>query len=130
MFDHVMKEPIKSTSHLSRVKTMLASSPLGRRRHMSSGSIPATANAVLVSPHNGLVWGVPLDKLVIQNKSKHQVPFIVEKIIEYVEEHGMLNCCHGTSVMLLLLGLHQEGLYRVNGNAKVIEKLKASFDKS
>ena len=26
-------------------------------------------------------------------------------------------------------GLDQEGLYRVNGNARTIEKLKASFDK-
>lgn len=33
-------------------------------------------------------------------------------------------------MLLSLLGLSQEGLYRVNGNVKVIEKLKASFDKS
>ena len=114
---------------------MLSASPLGRRRHTSFGNISSTAitsDAVLVSPHNGLVWGVPLDKLVIQNKSKHHVPFIVEKIIEYVEEHGMLGCYHSSSsdVMVLLLGLCQEGLYRVNGNARVIEKLKASFNKS
>lgn len=127
------KEPIKSTSHLSRVKTMLSSSPLGRRRHGSSGNIPAatTADTKLASSRCGLVWGVSLDKLVNQNKSKHQVPFIVEKIVEYVEKHGMDGFCIISScIVIMLLGLCQEGLYRVNGNAKVIEKLKVSFDKS
>ena len=135
LFDHVMKEPVKSTSQLSRVKTMFSASPLGRRRHGSSGNIPAAvvaANAAVTSPHNGLVWGVPLDKLVVQHASKHNVPFIVERIVEYVEKHGMFECYHGTSGdrILFLLGLRQEGLYRVNGSAKIIEKLKASFDKS
>ena len=32
-------------------------------------------------------------------------------------------------VCLLCAGMDQEGIYRVNGNAKAIEKLKASFDK-
>ena len=110
---------------------MLSSSPLGRRRHFSSGNIPTTAITSAVIPaHNGVVWGVPLDTLVTQNKSIHHIPFIVQKIVEYVEKHGMLSCYHGTSDHVMLLGLCQEGLYRVNGNAKVIEKLKASFDKS
>ena len=131
-FNISLKEPIKSASHLSRMKTMLTSSPLGRRRHTSSGSISAAAiTSDVLSQHNGLIWGVPLDTLVIQNNSIYHVPFIVEKIIEYVEKHGMLGCYHGTSdYVMMLLGLCQEGLYRVNGNAKVIEKLKASFDKS
>ena len=33
-------------------------------------------------------------------------------------------------IIKIFLGLRQEGLYRVNGNARVIEKLKVSFDKS
>ena len=68
---------------------MLSSSPLGRRRHGSSGNIPATVMADTKS-YNGLIWGVSLDKLVAQHKSKHQVPFIVEKIVEHVEKHGMI----------------------------------------
>ena len=70
---------------------MFSSSPLGRRRHSSSGNVPATVTADTKS-HNGLIWGVSLDKLVAQHKCKHQVPFIVEKIVEYVEKHGMLDC--------------------------------------
>ena len=130
-----MKEPVKITSPLARVKTMFSASPLGRRRHGSLGNIPAAivaANATVASPHNGLVWGVPLNKLVLQHTSEHNVPFIVERVVEYVEKHGMFGCYYLTSGdgLLLLLGLSQEGLYRVNGSARVIEKLKASFDKS
>ncbi|XP_065910926.1 protein FAM13A-like isoform X2 [Dysidea avara] len=107
--DKVM-EPIKSNSHLSRMRNMLAHSPLGRRRHSSSGSITSSNESPLTSPV-GRVWGISLELLVKQTTK--EVPFIVEKIIEHIEQ----------------CGLDQEGLYRVNGNARTIEKLKASFDK-
>ena len=81
---------------MSRVKTMLSSSPLGRRRHVSSGSIASVTATELLSAQNGLIWGVSLDKLVAQNKSKQHVPFIVEKIVGHVEKYGMpqLPCNH------------------------------------
>lgn len=81
---------------MSRVKTMLSASPLGRRRHASSGNIPAAitnTNTLSMQQQIGLVWGVSLDKLVVRNKSKQQVPFIVEKIIEFVEKHGTVDAC-------------------------------------
>ena len=36
---------------------------------------------------------------------------------------------HGFSLVDHVSGLTQEGVYRVNGNAKVIERLKIAFDK-
>ena len=41
------------------------------------------------------------------------MPFIVRRIVKHIEDEG----------------LDQEGIYRVNGNAKVIERLKADFDR-
>jgi len=76
------------------------------------------------------VWGISLDVLVKQNKTK-QVPFIVEKIIQHVEQYGTVFPLLETVIyfVIMIAGLDQEGLYRVNGNARMIEKLKASFDK-
>jgi len=77
---------------------MLSASPLGRRRYASAGNVAAAVSNE--SLHNGLVWGVSLDKLVSRNKSKQRVPFIVEKIVEHVEKHGvyvvMLMLCSDT----------------------------------
>ena len=41
------------------------------------------------------------------------MPYIVTKIVQRVEEEG----------------LDQVGIYRINGNVKVIEKLRTSFDR-
>jgi len=86
---------------------MLSYSPLGRRRHSSSGSITNSNESPLTSPLAspvGRVWGLSLDILVQQNKPK-QVPFIVEKIIQHVEQYGtvsplwlLCNCHYGLQV--------------------------------
>lgn len=55
--------------------------------------------------------GIPLGELVIRDGLS--VPYIVTKIVQRVEEEG----------------LDQVGIYRINGNVKVIEKLRASFDR-
>jgi len=57
------------------------------------------------------VFGVPLVDLV--TREGKNIPTIVQKIVEHVEEEG----------------LDEEGIYRGNGNAKVMERLKCSFDK-
>ncbi|CAN7993800.1 unnamed protein product [Ixodes hexagonus] len=53
-------------------------------------------------------FGVPLDSLVQQAA----VPFVVVRLCQYLEKKGM----------------SQEGLFRVSGNARLVEKLKWSFD--
>lgn len=55
------------------------------------------------------VFGVPLEELW-----RGEVPYLIRKVVQHVEEHGLFT----------------EGVYRINGNAKIIEKLHASFDKS
>ena len=57
------------------------------------------------------VLGIPLGELVIRDGLS--VPYIVTKIVQRVEEEG----------------LDQVGIYRINGNVKVIEKLRTSFDR-
>ena len=56
------------------------------------------------------MFGVPLVDLVAQEETN--IPWIIRKAVEYIEAEG--------------LGV--EGIYRVNGNAKTIEALRASFD--
>ena len=57
------------------------------------------------------MFGTPLDIVVARDGG--EVPFIIRRVVEYIEENGM----------------DSEGLYRVNGNAKNIEKMRLSFDK-
>ncbi|XP_075550655.1 protein FAM13B isoform X1 [Dermacentor variabilis] len=56
------------------------------------------------------IFGAPLDSL-----SQHgSVPFVVVRLCQYIEKTGM----------------GQEGLFRVSGNARLVEKLRWSFDQS
>jgi len=57
------------------------------------------------------VLGVPLDELVARDGIP--IPFIVKKVVRHIEDFG----------------LDQVGIYRINGNVKVIEKLRESFDR-
>ncbi len=63
---------------------------------------------VCPSPLLDKVFGVPLELLW-----RGDVPFIIRKIVGHIEQNG----------------LDTEGIYRINGNAKNIEKLKSLFDK-
>eukprot|EP00731_Ephydatia_muelleri_P039028 Em1054g1a len=58
-----------------------------------------------------LVFGVSLERLNLSSSDK--VPFIVRKIVEHIEENG----------------LSEQGLYRVNGNTRLINDLRNIFDK-
>ncbi|XP_065641635.1 protein FAM13A isoform X1 [Hydra vulgaris] len=55
-------------------------------------------------------FGVPLEYL--NHRDQSDVPIIVTRLCEYLKLHG----------------LKHEGLFRVNGNMKVVEKLKTAFD--
>ena len=57
------------------------------------------------------MFGVPLSDLC--KREGGNVPVIVRRIIKHIEDEGF----------------DQEGIYRVNGNAKVIERLKMDFDR-
>ncbi|XP_013391568.1 protein FAM13B isoform X1 [Lingula anatina] len=56
-------------------------------------------------------FGLPLEDLITKDQ---EIPFVVRKICEFIRMHG----------------IGHEGIFRVNGNARVVEKLKASFDKT
>ena len=57
------------------------------------------------------MFGVPLSELC--QREGGSVPFIVRRIVKHIEDEGV----------------DQEGIYRVNGNAKVIERLKGDFNR-
>ncbi|XP_052068473.1 protein FAM13B-like isoform X27 [Mytilus californianus] len=57
-------------------------------------------------------FGVHLDDLLAREGNKYKVPFAVMKICETIAEKG----------------LDQEGIFRVSGSSKIIEKLRGEFD--
>lgn len=65
-------------------------------------SLPAAAS---------VMFGVPLTDLCKRESST--VPLIVRRIIKHIEDEG----------------LDQEGIYRINGNTRIIDRLKMDFDK-
>ncbi|XP_049486832.1 protein FAM13A isoform X2 [Panthera uncia] len=58
------------------------------------------------------LFGVSLQDLQQQGLTENGIPEIVENIVEYLTKHG----------------LTQEGLFRVNGNVKVVEQLRWKFE--
>ncbi|XP_058577908.1 protein FAM13A isoform X5 [Neofelis nebulosa] len=58
------------------------------------------------------LFGVSLQDLQQQGLTENGIPAIVENIVEYLTKHG----------------LTQEGLFRVNGNVKVVEQLRWKFE--
>ncbi|XP_068596308.1 protein FAM13B isoform X2 [Brachionichthys hirsutus] len=60
------------------------------------------------------VFGVPLEELTHAHTiSGHEVPALVKRIVEYIEEHGHLDL---------------EGLFLVNGNAERVDWLRQRYD--
>ena len=57
-------------------------------------------------------FGVHLDDLLAREGNKYKVPFVVMKICETIAEKG----------------LDQEGIFRVSGSSRIIDKLKLDFD--
>uniref|UniRef100_A0A8C8YRT9 Family with sequence similarity 13 member A n=1 Tax=Prolemur simus TaxID=1328070 RepID=A0A8C8YRT9_PROSS len=59
------------------------------------------------------LFGVSLQELQQQGLTENGIPAIVWNIVEYLTQHG----------------LTQEGLFRVNGNVKVVEQLRLKFER-
>ena len=58
-----------------------------------------------------VMFGVPLTDLCQRESSV--VPFLVRRIVKHIED----------------VGLDQEGIYRINGNTRIIDKLKMDFNR-
>ncbi|KAM9678305.1 protein FAM13A isoform 2-T2 [Trichechus inunguis] len=58
------------------------------------------------------LFGVSLQELHQQGLTENGIPAIVWNIVEYLTQHG----------------LNQEGLFRVNGNVKVVEQLRLMYE--
>lgn len=58
-------------------------------------------------------FGVSLEELLKRNTEESDIPKVVERITDFIK-------CHG---------IRHEGIFRVNGNVKVVERLKADFDR-
>ncbi|XP_076368806.1 protein FAM13A-like isoform X3 [Tachypleus tridentatus] len=59
-------------------------------------------------------FGVPLGVLVERNSSESSVPFVVNRLCQFILENG----------------LKQEGIFRIEGNARLTNKLKTAFDQA
>lgn len=90
-----------SESRMAKMKKKI-SSPLPKRRSTGSGA-PAMTNKT---------FGVSIDELLKRSEGR-EIPPIITSIVEYLTKHG----------------LNQEGIFRISGNHKVVESLKATYDR-
>lgn len=108
-------ENTQDTSRIERMRKLL-SSPLSSRRKSanaltsshstgSSGST-LTSSKSIDSSSGSKIFGAPLS-------SHPGIPFIITRLCCYIETES---------------GLQQEGLFRISGNVKLIDRLKNSFD--
>ncbi|XP_054168078.1 protein FAM13A-like [Oppia nitens] len=96
-----------SESRIDRMRKLL-SSPLLRRKPNYHKTITQSSQC------ESKVFGVSLDVLSHSNTSEEPfIPFVVTRLCHFIEDSG---------------GFLQEGLFRISGNAKMIDKLKHSFD--
>ncbi len=98
-----------SESRIDRMRKLL-SSPLLRRKPNCQKSINSMTRS------ESKVFGVSLEVLSHNNSESHKepfIPFVMTRLCHFIEDSG---------------GLLQEGLFRISGNIKIIDKLKHSFD--
>jgi hypothetical protein len=104
----------------SRMKKVFNSPILKKKRTLSLQLLNPSSSDV-----TSKCFGIPLaDLLATKTKKTHHksslpsrssldyVPNVVKKIVQHVEEHG----------------LDQQGIYRINGNTKLLEQLRADFN--
>ncbi|XP_046554749.1 protein FAM13A-like isoform X2 [Haliotis rubra] len=82
--------------------------PMDRVKKLLS---PASRRKLVPSNNVNKTFGAPLEVLV-KRSPNCLVPSIVKKTCDFISRYGM----------------DQEGIFRVNGNARVLEKLRYSFD--
>lgn len=93
--------PQTQESRMAKMKKKIAS-PLLKRRNQSGG----------VTVMTNKTFGVSIDELLRRSEGC-EVPPIIKSIVEYLAKHGMSH----------------EGIFRISGNHKVVESLKATYDK-
>ncbi|KAK3090390.1 hypothetical protein FSP39_011458 [Pinctada imbricata] len=71
---------------------------------------PGARKKPLTNSHR--TFGVPLEDLVSRSQDRYYVPYIVSRICEHIQHKGF----------------EHEGLFRVNGSTRIVEKLRMSFD--
>uniref|UniRef100_A0A3Q2FF90 Rho-GAP domain-containing protein n=1 Tax=Cyprinodon variegatus TaxID=28743 RepID=A0A3Q2FF90_CYPVA len=67
-----------------------------------------------VAARNSQIFGVPLLELREQGLLEDGVPLVVKRMVEHLRRHGK--------------PLHQEGLFRVNGNVRAVETLRLRLE--
>ncbi|XP_071105558.1 protein FAM13A-like isoform X4 [Haliotis cracherodii] len=82
--------------------------PMDRVKKLLS---PASRRKLVPSNNVNKTFGAPLDVLV-KRSPNCLIPSIVKKTCDFISRYGM----------------DQEGIFRVNGNSRVLEKLRYSFD--
>ncbi|KAI6657420.1 Protein FAM13A [Oopsacas minuta] len=100
-----------STNFLNQIRKSI-SSPKSKRKlsFQSSGTKDLLDRSA--SPFGVRVFGSTLPEVAKEYPTKNGVPFIVCRIAEYLTEHG----------------LDQEGLFRKNGNIRVMDNLRYKFE--
>ncbi|XP_053383578.1 protein FAM13A-like [Mercenaria mercenaria] len=109
---------MKVPSHHSREQVSMADST-NMTRGLLTPNATVDKSKKMLSPGTRKKFGgatrtfnVPLMELVQRAPQGYKVPYIVKKICTYIEHHG----------------LEHEGIFRVNGSQRVVEKMRASFD--
>ncbi|KAK2116010.1 Protein fam13a [Saguinus oedipus] len=74
------------------------------------------------------LFGVSLQELEQQGLTENGIPGVVWNIVEYLTQHDIRIRRLEDHRQFLELGLTQEGLFRVNGNVKVVEQLRLKFE--
>ena len=98
-----------STNFLSQIRKSISSPKSKRKLNFHSGGTSDRPSSPPSLPqHSHRVFGSSLSMLVREFPTKDGVPFIVCRMAEYLTEHG----------------LDQEGLFRKNGNVRVMENMR------
>lgn len=95
---------------MEKFKKRFNTSPLIKKKGVTSNG---SSNSNLRGDESGTLmktFGASLEELTLRERS--DVPLIVQKICEYIKERG--------------LGV--EGLFRINGNVRLIQNLKATYE--
>lgn len=95
---------------MEKFKKRFNTSPLIKKKGVTSNG---SSNSNLRGDESGTLmktFGASLEELTLRERS--DVPLIVQKICEYIKERGL--CV--------------EGLFRINGNVRLIQNLKATYE--
>ncbi|XP_050392003.1 protein FAM13B isoform X9 [Patella vulgata] len=101
---------ITTSEEISTDKGSNVTSHMDRVKRLIS---PGTKRKLIGNTANR-TFCVSLDELVKRASEGCRVPIIVKKTCEFIDKNG----------------LDQEGIFRVNGSARIVDKIKSSFDQT